>query len=82
MNWRTVRILLAHEMRMLLRDRRTIVLGLAFPLLILPLVLYAAKSSNERRQKTLEQTVYKYAVTGTESAEVRTRIARALKSLD
>jgi sodium transport system permease protein len=82
MNWQTVRILLAHEMRMLLRDRRTIVLGLAFPLLILPLVLYAAKSSNERRQKTLEQTVYKYAVTGTESAEVRTRIARALKSLD
>jgi sodium transport system permease protein len=82
MNWQTVRILLAHEIRMLLRDRRTIILGLALPLLLLPLILYAAKASSERRQKTLAQTTFKYSVTGTESAEVRTRVARAWTLLE
>jgi sodium transport system permease protein len=81
MNRQTVRTLLAHELRMLLRDRRTIVFSLVLPVLILPLFLYASKSSNDRRQKTLKQTVYTYAVTGTETSDVRKRIDNALKSL-
>jgi len=81
MNWQTVWVLLAHELRMLRRDRRTIILGLALPLVILPLMLYAAKSSSERREKTLEQTRYTYAVTGSQAEEARNRIGRALRSL-
>jgi sodium transport system permease protein len=81
MNWQTIRILLVHELRMLLRDRRTIILAIALPLVLLPIILYAMKSMSESREKKLEETVYAYTVTGTGASEVRALIGKAQKSL-
>lgn len=80
MNWSRVRILLRHEMRTLVRDRRTMILSVALPVLIMPLMLFATKIINERREKTLEQTVYKYAITGSQAAKVRQLIQDARAS--
>jgi len=80
MNWETIRVLLIHELRMLVRDRRTVILAVGIPLLMMPIILYAMKSINERRERTLVETVYKYAVTGTEAEKLRSILARAKES--
>jgi sodium transport system permease protein len=81
MNWQTIRILLVHELRMLLRDRRTVILALAIPLLLMPVILYSTKSMSDSREKKLQETVYTYAVTGTEAAKVTALISDALESV-
>jgi sodium transport system permease protein len=77
MNWQTVRILLIHELRMLLRDRRTLVLAIALPLFLMPVILYAMRASRESREKKLGSTVYTYAVTGTEAKKIEALIGKA-----
>jgi sodium transport system permease protein len=81
MNRQTIRILLVHELRMLLRDRRTVILALAIPLLLMPVLLYSTKAMSDSREKRLQETVYTYAVTGTEAAKVQALIGNALKSM-
>ncbi len=80
MNWRTVHVLLAHELRMLMRDRRTVILAVVLPLFLYPIMIFATKWINERRTRTLEGTLYRYAVTGTEAGEVRAILAKAKAS--
>jgi len=80
MNWETIRVLLVHELRMLVRDRRTVILAVGVPILMIPIILFAAKWINERRARTLEETVYRYAVTGTEAEQLRSTLARAKES--
>jgi ABC-type Na+ efflux pump permease subunit/membrane protease YdiL (CAAX protease family) len=81
MNWQTIRILLIHELRMLLRDRRTVILAIALPLFLMPLILYAIRSISESREKKLEEIIYKYAVTGTEATKAQALIVKAQVSL-
>ena len=76
MNWQTVRVLFGNELRMLLRDRRTIVIAVALPLLLWPIMFYAIKRTNTDREKNLAAIVYKYAVTGSAADQVRLQIAR------
>jgi sodium transport system permease protein len=80
MNWETIRVLLVHELRMLVRDRRTVILAVGVSILMIPIMLFATKSINERRARTLEETVYRYAVTGTEAEKLRSILARAKES--
>ncbi len=84
MSWRIVRILFAHELRMLLRDRRTIVFAILLPVAVMPIMLFGAKTMGERREKQLEQTTYKYAVTGQEAQYARglIRKGRELEAQD
>jgi sodium transport system permease protein len=74
-NWRTVRVLWAHELRMLLRDRRTVVVAIVLPLLVMPLMFFASRTMNEKRKHALEGTLYQYAVTGAEADGVRALVA-------
>jgi len=76
MNWGNIRVLFVHEMRMLLRDRRTVVLAVVLPLITMPLILFATKYMSERRAKRLEEIVYRYAVAGSEAKYARDLIAR------
>jgi sodium transport system permease protein len=73
-NWDTVLVLLRHELRMLARDRRTILLSVGLPLLTMPLIFYSTKYITETRERLLDQTVYRYVVTGTEAARARALI--------
>ena len=81
MNWNTVRIILVHELRMLVRDRRTVILSLVLPVVVMPLMLLGTRYVNLRRAKSLEETTYEYAVTGSDPAKVRALLWRAREIL-
>jgi sodium transport system permease protein len=76
MNWSLFRLLYVHEMRLLLRARRTIVLSVLLPALVMPIMLLASKYSNEQRDQTLAEATYKFAIVGPLSVRVRGLIER------
>ena len=51
MNWELIRLLFLHEARMLVRARRTVVMAIVLPAIIMPLMLYAQKYSADRRER-------------------------------
>src|SRR5262245_29475409 len=67
------------EIRMLLRDRRTIITSIILPLLITPLMLFSGIWITKKRQESLNQTTYQYAVTGPEAGTVRSLLEQARK---
>jgi len=73
----TVATLFRTELRTVLRDRRTVIMSIVLPLLVMPLMLYAGRWSEQRRARKLEATTYTYVVTGGEAAAVRAAIAAA-----
>ena len=81
MNWETVRLIWRQEIRLLLRSRRTIVLSIVLPMLVMPLMLFASRFAADRRDRQVEETLYRYAITGDWSAEARALLARAEEGL-
>ncbi|MBT5872816.1 MAG: hypothetical protein HOH43_05305, partial [Candidatus Latescibacteria bacterium] len=77
MNWQIVRTLLLHELRMLIRDRRSVILSLVLPLVVMPTILFGTRFMNDRREQKLDDTVYRYAIVGTGADALRGLIARA-----
>jgi sodium transport system permease protein len=71
-----LRALFGAEIRMLLRDRRTIVASVVLPLLVMPLVLFSASWVHRHRAERLDETVYRYAVRGSEVDRAR-EVARS-----
>ena len=65
------------ELRMMLRDRRTIVMSIVLPLAVMPIMLFASHAMNQRRERKLAETVYEFALTGPAAAEARAIIAGA-----
>ena len=65
------------ELRMMLRDRRTIVMSIVLPLVVMPIMLFASHAMNQRRERRLAETVYEFALTGPAAAEARAIIAGA-----
>lgn len=75
MNRESVKVLFLHEIRMLARDRRTVILALVLPLLVMPLMLYVVRSIERQRARSLKETTFRYAVSGAEAGTVRRLIA-------
>ena len=65
------------ELRMMLRDRRTIVMSIVLPLVVMPIMLFASHAMNQRRERKLAETVYEFALAGPAAAEARAIIAGA-----
>jgi len=65
------------ELRMMLRDRRTIVMSIVLPLLVMPIILFASHAMNQRRERKLAETTYEFAVTGPGATEAHAVIAGA-----
>jgi sodium transport system permease protein len=82
MNWRVLRLLFVHELRMLVRGRRTVVMAVVLPAVIMPLMLYAQKYSFERRERLLSGVVYRYALTGDLAGRVQTLINQTRSELN
>ncbi len=82
MNWDIVTLLYWHELRMLLRARRTVVMAIVVPLVVMPVMLFGSKFARDQRDRTISQTTYTYAVTGSMADRVRTMISRAKESVD
>jgi ABC-type Na+ efflux pump permease subunit/membrane protease YdiL (CAAX protease family) len=78
----TIRTLFVTEIRMVLRDRRTIVTSIVLPLLIMPLMLFISSWINKRHEKKLQNTVYRYAVTGSQTGFVRALITATRERLN
>ncbi len=73
-----VATLLGHELRNLMRDRRTVLISLVAPLLVTPVVLFLSQGMELRRQQRRDDRVYRYAVQGSQAEAARERIAAAL----
>src|SRR6266545_8348988 len=81
MSWNTIWILVSHELRMLVRDRRTVMLSLVLPIAVMPLILFGTRYVNQRRTRSLDETTYKYAVTGSDAESARALVVGARASL-
>jgi hypothetical protein len=81
MNWSVIRLLYVHELTMLLRARRTVIMAVVLPAVMMPLMLYAQKYSNDRRERTLEAATYPFTITGPLALQIRKAIADARVSL-
>ena len=74
---RTVRVLLATELTLLLRDRRTVLVSIVLPLLVMPLLLFAGRFMEERRARRLEATSFTYHVSGSHASTVKRLLEEA-----
>src|SRR6516165_9837753 len=81
MNWSILRLLFLHELKMLIRARRTVVMAIVVPAVIMPLILYAQKYSFNQRERLLSGTIYRYAITGESADRIRTLIDQTRNSL-
>ncbi len=70
--------LLRTELRMLLRDRRTVVLSIVLPLAVMPIMLFAGRWSVERREKAIAKVEVAYAVVGAEGEQARGLVEAAV----
>jgi sodium transport system permease protein len=74
---RHIATLLRHELRMILRDRRTVVFSILLPLAVMPVILLINNRTETRRQRRLAETVYSYSLSGSQADMVRDLITTA-----
>jgi sodium transport system permease protein len=67
-----------YEIRMLLRDTRTILIAVVAPVLLFPLMIAISRSVERRQTERIEQATYTYAVTGSEEDFAFYRVESAL----
>lgn len=65
---------------MLLRDRRTVMVSIVLPLFITPLLMFGSRWVQERRERSLETVVLRYAVVGSDSTLARRLIAEMVQA--
>ncbi len=82
MNRSVLWILYVHELKMLLRARRTVVMAIVIPAVMMPLMLYAQKYSHDRRERALHAATYRYVITGPLAGRVRQAIQDARATID
>jgi sodium transport system permease protein len=82
MNWRVLRLLYIHELKMLLRARRTVIMAIVIPAVMMPLMLYAQKYSRDRRERTLHSATYRYVITGPLAERIRGAIQDTRAAID
>ena len=73
----TTATLLACELRMLLRDRRTLLIAVIAPLVVFPAVLLIVRATERSRQQDLAAAEVRWAVRGEDAAQVRALMASA-----
>jgi sodium transport system permease protein len=70
--------LFRNEIRMLLRDTRTVLIAVVAPLVLFPLFILVSNWVDQREAARLETETYRYAVEGERSEWARGIVARAL----
>jgi sodium transport system permease protein len=74
-----LRTLFEYEIRMLLRDRRTIGIAVVAPLLLFPAMIFIMRWVERREAQRLEEATYTYAVDGTLADEARGWVREAIE---
>ena len=67
-----------YELRMLMRDTRTILIAVVAPLVLFPFMILVSKRVEEGDRRRVEQATYGYVVTGPEADYARALVHRAL----
>ncbi len=81
MSWSIVRLIWRLEIRTLLRSRRTVILSIVLPMLLMPIMLLASRFSIQLQERREESTRYEYAITGDWADQVRDLIDAARSAL-
>jgi len=76
MNWAALKLLFKHEMRMVLRSRRTVVTSLVLPAVLMPGLILGTRYVQRQQAIQLDQTTFLYAITGPWADEARRLIER------
>ena len=71
-------ILYRHEMRMVLRDRRTMIVSVLLPLAVMPLMFVMMNRVQKAREERLEVKTYSYAIGGSQADFARELLQAAL----
>jgi sodium transport system permease protein len=71
MNWSALKLLFIHEMRMLLRSRRTIITSIVLPLVMMPVMIVGSRYAQRQQESRIDQTTFDYAITGPWAAQAR-----------
>ncbi|MDP1572177.1 MAG: ABC transporter permease subunit [Vicinamibacterales bacterium] len=74
---RRIATLFTTELRTMLRDRRTVIMSIVLPVVLMPVFLFAQQLMEERRTRALEARAYTYAVDGVLAEEARPLVAAA-----
>ena len=75
--------LLRHELRLLVRDTRMILIAVVLPLLVFPALIFLLRAVDERDSERLREAVYQYAVSpGTPDIEARVEAALSMPPAD
>jgi sodium transport system permease protein len=75
---RRVATLFTTELRTMVRDRRTLVMSLVLPVVLMPMLLFAQQFMEQRREQALDVRLFTYAVTGPHASTARTIVAGAV----
>lgn len=75
----TLGTLFRYEIRMLLRDTRTVLIAIVAPLIMFPVLILITDKVEERDQRRLEEATYPYAVSGTRAEWADAVVAAALE---
>src|SRR4051812_21758170 len=76
MSWSTLRLLFIHEMRMLLRSRRTIITSVVLPLIMMPAMIIGSRYAQRQQETRIDQTTFEYVVVGPWAEQARQLIKR------
>jgi len=74
--------LYCNELRILLRDRRTILMSIVLPLLLMPIMLFGSSFLQRRQEQKLQTREFLIAVTGSQAEKVRSILVATRNRLD
>ncbi|MHB9131202.1 MAG: ABC transporter permease subunit [Armatimonadota bacterium] len=76
----TILLLYRNELRMLLRDRRALIIAIVLPLLVFPLMLWVMRYNAQAQERRLREHTYTYCITGAQSTRLQSLIRQALQA--
>jgi sodium transport system permease protein len=76
MNWAVLKLLFIHEMRMLLRSRRTIITSVVLPLIMMPVMIGGSRFAQRQQAARVDETTFEYTIVGPWADQARSLIER------
>ena len=76
----TIGVLLRHELRMLMRDTRMLLITFGVPVVVFPALIFLMRNVESREEQRLERTVFRYAVSPELDADARSLLRRVVEA--
>jgi sodium transport system permease protein len=82
LDFRSTRTLFRTELRMVLRDRRMLFVSIILPMLVTPLMFIGSSWGIKRHERKLDRMVYAYAISGKDTAWLRSVVTATRERLE